>query len=54
MTVIDKAKMSENTVDLLREIFQDAGLSFPFDVVVADECQGYIGQTDGYSLLTVG
>ncbi len=30
-----------------------AGLieEFPFDVVVADECQRYIGETDGYSIL---
>lgn len=25
--------------------------TFPFDVVVADECQRYIGETDGYSTL---
>jgi len=24
---------------------------FPFDVVIADECQRYVGQTDGYSIL---
>jgi len=24
---------------------------FPFDIVVADECQRYIGETDGYSIL---
>lgn len=25
--------------------------NFPFDIVVADECQRYIGETDGYSIL---
>jgi len=50
-TVIDEAKRSENPVSSLREMFKDAGFSFPFDIVIADECQGYIGKTDGYSLL---
>jgi Fanconi anemia group M protein len=27
---------------------------FPFDIIIADECHSYIGETDGYSVLFVG
>ncbi len=50
-SIIKRAKKSGNPVDLLKEAFTDAYFTFPFDVIVADECQGYIGETDGYSLL---
>lgn len=46
---LEEARESENPIPLLTETF--AGFQFPFDVVVADECQGYIGETDGYSIL---
>jgi ERCC4-related helicase len=44
-----EARESENPIPLLAKTFD--GFTFPFDIVVADECQGYIGQTDGYSIL---
>ena len=50
-SIIKRAKKTENPVELLKEAFTDAYFTLPFDVIVADECQGYIGETDGYSLL---
>ena len=35
----------------LSTFFREVDFSFPYDVVVADECQNYIGETDGYSIL---
>jgi len=48
-TLLKEVRESENPIPLLTEAF--AAFQFPFDVVVADECQGYIGETDGYSIL---
>lgn len=48
---ISSAKGSEDAVACLRESFGVAGFSFPFTILVADECHGYIGETDGYSIL---
>jgi len=45
------AKKRENPVGLLQEAFHEVNFNFPFDIVIADECQGYIGETDGYSIL---
>jgi superfamily II DNA or RNA helicase len=42
-----EARTREDPVEYLRGLVGD----FPFDVVVADECQRYIGETDGYSIL---
>lgn len=44
-----EAKKSKNPVEYLRKSLGD--LKFPFDILVADECHGYIGETDGYSIL---
>ena len=44
---LHEARSLENPVEHLSRIVE----SFPFDVVVADECQRYIGETDGYSTL---
>jgi ERCC4-related helicase len=46
---LDEARGSSDPVGFLKGVFQKPPL--PFDVVVADECQNYIGETDGYSLL---
>ncbi|MFQ6076384.1 MAG: helicase-related protein [Candidatus Bathyarchaeia archaeon] len=50
-TDLDDAKRSRNPVGFLSRLFEETGFSFPYSVVVADECQRYIGETDGYSLL---
>lgn len=39
------------SIDELSSFFREVEFSFPYDVVVADECQNYIGETDGYSVL---
>lgn len=44
---LKEARSSIDPVSYLSEILED----FPFDIVVADECQRYIGETDGYSTL---
>lgn len=46
---LDKAKRSNYPSHALAETLP--GFKFPFDIVVADECQRYIGETDGYSVL---
>jgi len=48
---ISEAKAREGSVDFLREAFHRSGFEFPFTILVADECHGYIGETDGYSIL---
>lgn len=48
---LEDARGAEDPIEMLTEVFRDAGFSFPFDILVADECQGYIGDTDGYSIL---
>lgn len=48
---LEEARRVEEPMQLLAKAFDDAGFTFPYDVVVADECQGYIGETDGYSIL---
>ena len=48
---IDVAKRDEEPVYSLAVRFQELGFKFPFSIVVADECHGYIGETDGYSIL---
>jgi len=44
------AKDSRDSVSYLEEALEGK-FSFPYDVVVADEVQRYIGETDGYSIL---
>jgi len=46
---IQEAKKSEEPVRVLRDAIPD--FRFPFDILIADECHGYIGETDGYSIL---
>jgi ERCC4-related helicase len=46
-----EAKSREDGVTYLRERFIETGFSFPYTILVADECHGYIGETDGYSIL---
>jgi Fanconi anemia group M protein len=48
---LEAAKRSGDPIGFLKGVFQRPPL--PFDVVVADECQNYIGETDGYSILLV-
>jgi ERCC4-related helicase len=48
---IDAAKRGEDPVGDLAVRFMADGFKFPYDLVVADECHGYIGETDGYSIL---
>jgi ERCC4-related helicase len=48
---ISAAKGSEDAVDCLRDSFRATGFTFPYTILVADECHGYIGETDGYSIL---
>ncbi len=46
---LEEARGMRDPVSSLIRVFK--GFPFPFDMVVADECQRYIGQTDGYSIL---
>ncbi|MEM4657618.1 MAG: helicase-related protein [Candidatus Methanosuratincola sp.] len=48
---IRQAKAYGDPVGYLREVFESDGFRFPYDILVADECHGYIGETDGYSIL---
>ncbi len=47
------AREMHNPLPYLNEFLRDADFHFPYDVVIADECQRYIGETDGYSILLV-
>lgn len=48
---LEEARKVDKPIDMLSEVLSGTGFTFPYDVVVADECQGYIGETDGYSIL---
>ena len=48
---LEEARKAEEPIQMLSEVFDSRGFTFPYNVVVADECQGYIGETDGYSIL---
>lgn len=50
-SLLNDAKRSENPIRVLAEGLREKEFRFPFDVVIADECQRYIGETDGYSIL---
>ncbi|MBC7113175.1 MAG: DEAD/DEAH box helicase family protein [Candidatus Methanomethyliales bacterium] len=43
------AKASDDPVSTLKGMM--GSFQFPFDILVADECHGYIGETDGYSIM---
>lgn len=45
---IKLAKSMDDTLKMMKEILK---FKFPFDIVVADECHGYIGDSCGYSVL---
>lgn len=47
----EEARRVGNPIPMLSEVFKGACFTFPYSIVVADECQGYIGETDGYSIL---
>ncbi|MCS7385611.1 MAG: hypothetical protein DRJ18_00855 [Candidatus Methanomethylicota archaeon] len=51
--MLKEAREMRNPIPYLAEVLSDAEFKFPYDVVVADECQRYIGETDGYSILLV-
>jgi ERCC4-related helicase len=44
---LKQARAVENPISYLQQVIP----RFPFDIVVADECQRYIGMTAGYSIL---
>jgi ERCC4-related helicase len=44
---LQKARAQDNPIPDLTNVIKE----FPFDIVVADECQRYIGMTEGYSIL---
>ncbi|MGC8937092.1 MAG: helicase-related protein [Candidatus Methanomethylicaceae archaeon] len=46
---IRAAKSSGDPVGELKSLLHH--FNFPFDILIADECHGYIGETDGYSIL---
>jgi len=46
---LEEARKVEEPIPMLAHVFK--GFTFPYGMVVADECQGYIGETDGYSIL---
>lgn len=46
---LNEAKRSDYPTHTLAKALPNS--KFPFDIVVADECQRYIGETDGYSVL---
>lgn len=46
---LDEAKRTGDPVNFLKGVFRRPPL--PFDLIVADECQNYIGETDGYGIL---
>ena len=48
---IEAAKGCEDPVGELAARLRGAGFTFPYSLVVADECHGYIGETDGHAIL---
>jgi len=48
---LQASRRSEKPIEALAGILNDAMFEFPFDLVLADECQRYVGETDGYSVL---
>ncbi len=50
-THIGAAKGAEDPVADLSARLRGARFQFPYSLVVADECHGYIGETDGHAIL---
>jgi len=48
---IKRVKGNEEGFMELKKLFKVAEFEFPYDIVVADECQKYIGETDGHAIL---
>jgi len=48
---IKRVKNNEGEFMELKKLFKVAEFEFPYDIVVADECQKYIGETDGHAIL---
>jgi len=48
---IEGAKREGDPIIYLAQVFREKGFTFPYNLVIADECHGYIGETDGYSIL---
>jgi len=48
---LEEARKFEEPIGMLAQAFKESGFTFPYNIVIADECQGYIGETDGYSIL---
>lgn len=50
-TSLRAVKDLKEDLSSLSETLRSALFAFPFDLVVADECQRYVGETEGYSIL---
>lgn len=48
---IGRAKETEDPVGYLSSVYRSHKFAFPYSILIADECHGYIGETDGYSIL---
>ncbi len=48
---IEAAKEADDPVSELSSRLGQAGFRFPYSLVIADECHGYIGETDGHAIL---
>ncbi|MEJ5293400.1 MAG: helicase-related protein [Candidatus Methanosuratincola sp.] len=48
---IREAKKGDDPVGHLSKALKREGFVFPYGIVIADECHGYIGETDGYAVL---
>ena len=49
--ILKEARKTSDPIKYLKEILKDAEFKFPYDIIIADECQRYVGETDGYSIL---
>lgn len=47
--ILEEARRNQDPLGFLKENLDKSPL--PFDIVVADECQNYVGETDGYGVL---
>ncbi|MDD1766314.1 MAG: DEAD/DEAH box helicase family protein [Candidatus Methanomethyliaceae archaeon] len=51
-SMIGAAKKSEDEpIENLAVALNESKFAFPYNLVIADECHGYIGETNGYSIL---
>uniref|UniRef100_A0A7C3J4R9 DEAD/DEAH box helicase n=1 Tax=Candidatus Methanomethylicus mesodigestus TaxID=1867258 RepID=A0A7C3J4R9_9CREN len=50
-SAIARAKETADPVGYLSSVYRGANFAFPYSILIADECHGYIGETDGYSIL---